>query len=391
MPVVDLHLVSLVTGVDRWGAQPPAGFPHRFAVLTWRTLDGDGGHPWLLLRAAAPELVRLTAADAAVAEFWRVRRSPWGLRRRVGKTGETPLLPYVDRDERVLHDDEVAFPDELRFERGGRVVLCAETEFWDAAGGPAPYADSVALSFSSPSDRSGDLEELFRRAAAGTGAEVVEAHPTEDGAPAVVAGCPPLSHEVASGCATGGGRCVVRVRAARPSRLPTIIVVDAPQDRVADPAGPGATTAPPSPAGLRRSPSRVRRAAPVAALAAFLVLLAACAGGPGITPGSPATSPSGRYTAVLDVVDVGSVDEWRPTIRDATGAEVFRDDESYSAGPAHSLVVAWSPTADELWVLSGDVGTSRLAPLPDGTWRKTSSTPEQPLAVPDELDEALSR
>jgi hypothetical protein len=181
MPVVDAHLVSLVTGVDRWGAQPPAGFPHRFAVLTWRTLDGDGGDPWLLLRAAAPELVRLTAADAAVAEFWRVRRSLLGLRRRVEEDGETPLLPYVDRDERVLHDDEVAFPDGLRFERDGRVVLCAKTEFWHAVGGPAPYADSVALSFFSPSDRSDELEELFRRAAAATGAEVVRARPVEDG------------------------------------------------------------------------------------------------------------------------------------------------------------------------------------------------------------------
>jgi hypothetical protein len=124
-------------------------------------------------------------------------------------------------------------------------------------------------------------------------------------------------------------------------------------------------------------------------LAVLLVLLVACAGDPRITPGSPTPSPSGRYTAALEVVDGGGVDEWRPTITDPTGAEVFRDDESYST--AHRLVIAWTSAADELWILSSDVGIFRVDPLPDGTWRKTASTPEQRLAVPDDLDEVYPR
>lgn len=167
---MDMNQVSFVTGVDRWGARPPAGFPHRFAVLSWVTIAGEDTHPWRLLRLVAPGLVRLSAADTAVAEFWHRSRSL--LLRRNEKTGEAPLLPYLEWDERLL-EQFAAFPDKVRFERRGEVVLWMETEFGNAVGGPAPYADSVTLSFFSASDLSGELEQLFQRGAVDAGADVV--------------------------------------------------------------------------------------------------------------------------------------------------------------------------------------------------------------------------
>jgi len=170
---VDINRISFVVGVDAAGSRPPDGFVHRFAVLTWITIEGGSAEPWQLLRLVIPGVMRLVGSDAAVAEFWHRRRSLFR-RWRAAKVGEAPLLPYLDRSARDLHLEEVAFPDRARFERRGEVVLWMETEFWSAAGGPAPYHDSVTLSFFSGADVSEDLEDLFRSSATQAGAEVLD-------------------------------------------------------------------------------------------------------------------------------------------------------------------------------------------------------------------------
>jgi hypothetical protein len=74
------------------------------------------------------------------------------------------------------------------------------------------------------------------------------------------------------------------------------------------------------------------------------------------------------------------VDTWVAVIRDnATGAEVFRD--SYAYGNRHGVGITWLSSADQLWLLSNDVGTAHVDRKPDGTWIKTSIYPEKQSAT----------
>ncbi|HLV59438.1 MAG TPA: hypothetical protein VKY81_11320 [Natronosporangium sp.] len=104
-----------------------------------------------------------------------------------------------------------------------------------------------------------------------------------------------------------------------------------------------------------------------------------------VRPGEPKTSPSGRFTAM---VEPGPVQNGAETlivvITTADGAEVFRDDYAYST--RHGVRVTWLSDRDQLWILSGDVGTSHVEPDSSGVWVKTGITPETVDDIPAEID-----
>jgi hypothetical protein len=102
-------------------------------------------------------------------------------------------------------------------------------------------------------------------------------------------------------------------------------------------------------------------------------------------PGEPKASPSGDFIVSVDMGPVqNGVETWIPVIRDnATGAEVFRDTDAYSS--RHGVGITWLSTDDQLWLLSGDVGTAHIDRQPSGTWTKTGITPETRNDIPDEI------
>lgn len=102
-------------------------------------------------------------------------------------------------------------------------------------------------------------------------------------------------------------------------------------------------------------------------------------------PDHPKNSPSGQYAATVDMgPNQNGVDTWVAVIRDnATGAEVFRD--SYAYDNRHGVGITWLSSADQLWLLSNDVGTAHVDRKPDGTWIKTSIYPETVGDIPEEI------
>jgi hypothetical protein len=102
--------------------------------------------------------------------------------------------------------------------------------------------------------------------------------------------------------------------------------------------------------------------------------------------GSPRESPSGEFTASLAE---GPAQDGVATrivvVTDAGGQEVFRDDYAYST--RHGVGVTWLSSADQLWILSSDVGTAHVDQQTDGTWTKTAITPETADTVPEEIAE----
>jgi len=104
-----------------------------------------------------------------------------------------------------------------------------------------------------------------------------------------------------------------------------------------------------------------------------------------VLPDRPQKSPSGKYIAsVIAGPDQNGVQTRVVVISDSAGKEVFHDDMAYST--RHGVGVTWLSTNDQLWILSGDIGTSYVQS--DGsTWTKTSITPETRKDVPREIQD----
>jgi hypothetical protein len=104
-----------------------------------------------------------------------------------------------------------------------------------------------------------------------------------------------------------------------------------------------------------------------------------------VTPERPVASPSGRYTAEVTLgPEQNGVKTWKVRIRNGQSRElVFTDDYAYST--RHSLRITWLSTADQLWLISGDVGTSHVDPGPEGTWTKKPVGPDGRATVPEEI------
>jgi hypothetical protein len=167
------NCISFLKGVDRHGADPPVGFPHRFAVLTWFSRGPDSADPWPLLRRAVPRIMDLVGANVVQAEVWE-QCTRLGVFSKANKVREAPLSEWLIKGDDDLHEQAV-FPSKLRFEQKGEVVLWMESEMWSLVGGPLPYHDSVTLSFFSKTDLGNKLEELFRMEAAKAGVKIEEA------------------------------------------------------------------------------------------------------------------------------------------------------------------------------------------------------------------------
>lgn len=104
------------------------------------------------------------------------------------------------------------------------------------------------------------------------------------------------------------------------------------------------------------------------------------------TPDHPVRSPSGRY--LLEVVygkdQYGARVGWF-RIRAAEGARelVYESDERFAL--RHTTMFLWADHADQVWVYSGDVGTSYWEPDPrtgewtERVWQRDGSAPPPSL------------
>lgn len=135
-------------------------------------------------------------------------------------------------------------------------------------------------------------------------------------------------------------------------------------------------------------PTVPRRALPRRALLAAPVVLAlvACSAEqqepPGPEPvevvGVPVPAPSGEVTAVLDTAG----EELGVMLRDAEGTDFWGDDFPYR--PEQPPGLLWETEADVLWVLSGDLGTSRVAQDSEGAWSKQQAD-QLEEQIPEEI------
>lgn len=157
---------QFLSGVDRHGAQPPPGFPCRFAVLTWFSPGDDSANPWPLLRAAVPRLLALAAADTVHGEIWQ-RKVFLGIAKR---NGCAPPRCLSGSTRLALNRTPFAsFPPSCDSNARETIV---QSEMWNQIGGPEPYHDSITLSFFSKTDLSDQLAQLFRKSAAQIQAKV---------------------------------------------------------------------------------------------------------------------------------------------------------------------------------------------------------------------------
>ena len=84
--------------------------------------------------------------------------------------------------------------------------------------------------------------------------------------------------------------------------------------------------------------------------------------------GETRASSSGRYTSEFLSEEIDGKRNVYPVIKNSAGEVVWSDDRRYLLS-AHPVGVVWQEDADVLWLLSGDIGTSRVVEK-DGKWAK---------------------
>lgn len=89
---------------------------------------------------------------------------------------------------------------------------------------------------------------------------------------------------------------------------------------------------------------------------------------PVLRDGETRASSSGRYTSEFLSEEIDGKRNVYPVIKNSAGEVVWSDDQRYLLS-AHPVGVVWQEGADVLWLLSGDIGTSRVVEK-DGTWVK---------------------
>ncbi|WP_250445483.1 hypothetical protein [Actinotalea sp. C106] len=132
------------------------------------------------------------------------------------------------------------------------------------------------------------------------------------------------------------------------------------------------------------------RAGLVAASAAVAAMVVAgCGGRSGDaelanSAGQSVAAPSGTVEAALvEGAPDGGVATLHVVIRGDAGDELFRSEQAYST--RHGVAIAWQDSGEVLWVLSSDVGTSRIEPDGDG-WTQSFLGPQDRDDVPPEID-----
>lgn len=104
--------------------------------------------------------------------------------------------------------------------------------------------------------------------------------------------------------------------------------------------------------------------------------------------GVPKPSPSGAFVAHAEAGPLQNGVATRVVVvKNAGGSEVFRDSYAYST--RHGVGITWVAGHDQLWVMSGDVGVSRIELGANGSWQKTSITPETASTIPKDIRDLL--
>ncbi|WP_314456392.1 hypothetical protein [uncultured Actinomyces sp.] len=84
--------------------------------------------------------------------------------------------------------------------------------------------------------------------------------------------------------------------------------------------------------------------------------------------GEMRVSSSGRYTSEFLAEEIDGRRNVYPVIKNSAGEVVWTDDQRYLMS-AHPVGVVWQEDADVLWLLSSDIGSSRVVEK-DGAWVK---------------------
>jgi hypothetical protein len=131
-------------GVSGW-APPPLGLSRVCACLTWFDDAAGGTEPWPFLKHLSSKITDVISGPVSPLALLLNReraRLFSGYREEVVAT--EPLATALAR---WRSDPEAAFPDRIEFRLSDTAVCIIESEFWNQVGGPAPYHDSVTLSF----------------------------------------------------------------------------------------------------------------------------------------------------------------------------------------------------------------------------------------------------
>ena len=84
--------------------------------------------------------------------------------------------------------------------------------------------------------------------------------------------------------------------------------------------------------------------------------------------GETRVSSSGRYTSEFLAEEIDGRRNVYPVIKNSAGEVVWSDDRRYLMS-AHPVGVVWQEDADVLWLLSRDIGSSRVVEK-EGAWVK---------------------
>jgi hypothetical protein len=157
-------VIAFLSGLDKTHTTLIEGTAHRFAVLTWFDRDGSACAPWPLLKPAFPRIAELLNAYTITAEYHESKPTRWlGSRRPPAVVASVSWTALAACSDAELHEN--SFPTRFRFACQGATLAIAESEPWAMVGGPAPYHDSVTLSFYTSIDVSAPLRTIFSDAA----------------------------------------------------------------------------------------------------------------------------------------------------------------------------------------------------------------------------------
>ena len=165
--------IAFKKGLDHYASKLPKGFGNRFAVLTWFENGPDQADPWPLVRLAVPKISQHLNAESVIAEYYEEQKVGFlWLQRERKTTNRTLWTELMKSDDDALHHE--AFPHGIRFMKNGETLLIEESEMWNKIGGPAPYHDSLTLSFFSAEPMDQELYTIFCEAAKALNVEIEE-------------------------------------------------------------------------------------------------------------------------------------------------------------------------------------------------------------------------
>ena len=156
--------IAFNKGLDAYASKPPYGFSNRFAVLTWFENGPDQADPWPLVRLAIPKISQHIGAESVIAEYYEDKKVGFlWLNRERQLTKSILWAELMESDDEALYHEE--FPHGIKFMKNEETLLIEESEMWNRIGGPAPYHDSLTLSFFSSDPIDQELYAIFCEAA----------------------------------------------------------------------------------------------------------------------------------------------------------------------------------------------------------------------------------